>query len=221
MGCNRTWVLLIALVVGAIGAPATGVAFEASDSTTTLVDSVRVLEIAPVTGGDVEQEERERLKESLQRMGRSEVEGRRRWERKKSGRVSLLSSMVLPGLGQVYNGRRVKVAVAAGLAMGYGSQIWLNVKGAQRARARRDRLDPGTTGYNFQNRLIDFHKEEARTWGWWTGAIWILGLLDAWTDAHLYDIRAYTPPANDEPAGFSQVLPTESPTSYLTWSLEF
>ncbi len=220
MSCKRMWVL-VAVIAGVIVAPVRGAAFVADDSTAAVVDSARVLDVTPVTRRVTDLEARKRLKESLQRMGRREVEGRRQWERRKSGRVAMLSSMVLPGLGQVYNGRRLKVLVVAGMAMGYGSQVWLNAKGAQRARFRRDRLEPGTSAYNLQNRLIDFHKEEARTWGWWTGAIWILGILDAWTDAHLYDIRAYTPPADNESAGYSTSLPGEAPTSYLTWSLEF
>jgi hypothetical protein len=199
-----------------------------SVSTPEAADSVRSLRTAPAPAHPeaaakerAAREERERLKETLDLMGRSEVAGERRWQRHKSGKVAMLSSAVLPGLGQVYNGRRIKVAVMVGVASGYFSQIWLNNQASQRARSLRDRLDPGTSKWDLQNRLIEFYDDEAVTWIWWSGAVWIIGILDAWTDAHLYDIRVFTPPAHDEPADASLMVPGGEPTRYLTLTIEF
>lgn len=144
--------------------------------------------------------ERRALKRNLQLMGRREVEGPRAWQRRKSGKVAMLSSALLPGLGQTYNGRRVKVAVVAGAAAYYMSNIWLHKKSEQRARARRDRLEPGSPLYDFETRVVDFHKESARDFLWWSALVWLLGILDAYVDAKLYDIRAYTPPPPGEMA---------------------
>jgi len=182
------------------------------------VDSVDRLRVAPRSAADerASEEERERIKRTLELMGRSEVEGDKLWQRRKSGKVAMFSSALLPGLGQVYNGRRIKVAVMVGFASGYFAQILLNTKEAQRARALRDRLEPGTSKWSLQNRLSKFYEDEARTWVWWSGAVWIIGILDAWTDAHLYDIRAYTPPRD-----LSSSLPEEPPTRYVAVTLPF
>ena len=202
---------------------------QSADSTVAVerADSAGTLRLPPAPRPDAAareraaREERERLKETLDLMGRSEVAGDRRWQRHKSGKVAMLSSAVLPGLGQVYNGRRIKVAVMVGVASGYLSQVWLNHKASQRARSLRDRTEKDTSQWALQNRLIDFYDDEAVTWIWWSGAVWVIGILDAWTDAHLYDIRVFTPPPHDEPAGVSQRIPGEGPTRYLTFSIKF
>jgi hypothetical protein len=217
------WVLLVAVAV-ATATPAAG-APAAADSTTAVNDTLRSPLRAPrarnAAAVDDDALERARLKETLQRMGRREVEGRRRWERRKSGKVAMLSSALLPGLGQVYNGRRMKAAVMVGITSAYLAQVWLNHKAGQRALSERDRLTPGTSAFNFQNRLSEFREDEARIWVWWTGAVWLIGILDAWTDAHLYDIRAYTPPSDEEPGGVSSELPTKPRMSYLTLTFGF
>jgi hypothetical protein len=212
---------MLVAAIAVAQSPSVSGAATAADSAT--VDSTAAAQTGAEreSGLTVGHDERVRIKEMLQRMGRSEVEGERLWERRKSGRVAMLSSALLPGLGQVYNGRRIKVAVMVGVASGYIAQIWLNHKAGQRARAQRDRLTPGTRLYDFQNRLSKFYEDEARTWGWWTGAVWIIGILDAWTDAHLYDIRAYTPPDEDELSGLSNEIPVDRSVSYLTFSVGF
>jgi hypothetical protein len=212
---SRQHAVVVAAVLGAL-------AWAVAAGAMTPRDTTGVHEPAPAAGvrdSKADEEERLRLKETLQRMGRREVEGERQWQRRKSGKVAMLSSALLPGLGQVYNGRRIKVAVMVGVASGYIAQIWLNTKNAQRARALRDRLEPGTSQYRLQNRLSEFYEDEARTWVWWTGAVWMIGILDAWTDAHLYDIRVYTPPGQDELTGSADGLPGVRPIHYLTVSV--
>jgi hypothetical protein len=134
----------------------------------------------------------------LERMGSSEVEGRTEWERKKNPRVAMLCHTLLPGLGQVYNGRRWKVALMTGFASYYYGTTWLNYKKWKAAEARRDLYEPGTEGFRLQNELAEFYEEQARTYLWWSGAVWLIGLLDSWIDAHLYDVRSYTPPKPEE-----------------------
>jgi hypothetical protein len=210
------------LVVWLVATPARASGEAPADRAQQAPDSIRVLEIAPLPPEDsrepeTEEADRRRLKQTLQRMGRREVEGQHRWERKKSGKVAMLSSALLPGLGQLYNGRRIKVAVMTAVAYSYAAQIWLNWKSAQRAKVARDRLEPGTTAFNFQNVLSEYYEDEARTWGWWFGAVWIIGILDAWTDAHLYDIRAYTPPDQT----LSRAAPQRPRTRYLAVTFDF
>jgi hypothetical protein len=133
-------------------------------------------------------------KEILQRMGASEVGGRTPWERKKNPQVAMLCSALLPGLGQTYNGRRLKVGLMVGFTSFYFGNAWLNWKNYEGAIARRDATVPGSIAFQNENERADFFKEEARTYLWWSGAVWLIGILDSWIDAHLYDVREYTPP---------------------------
>lgn len=134
----------------------------------------------------------------LERMGSSKAEGRTKWEQEKNPRVAMICHTLLPGLGQVYNGRRLKVGLMVGFASYYYGNAWLNYKQWHLAEARRDLHEPGTTQYRTQDELAGFYEEQARTYLWWSGAVWLIGLLDSWIDAHLYDVRTYTPPAPPE-----------------------
>jgi hypothetical protein len=163
--------------------------------------------------------ERARLKRTLQMMGRREVEGTRLWQRRKSPKLAMYCNALLPGLGQVYNGRRIKTALMVAAASYYIGNIWLNQKNAQRYTATRDNLPPDGPGYkgsvSFYNGLISFYKEQAKDYLWWSAAVWVIGILDAWIDAHLYDIRAYTPP---QTAG---AFIGPKPVPYVTLSFSF
>ena len=165
----------------------------------------------------ISREEREALKHTLQMMSRREVEGNRLWERHKSPKVAMYSNAILPGLGQVYNGRRIKTAIMVAAASYYIGNVWLNHKSAQRFMASRSKLPPDVKLHtvNFHNTWIQFYKEQSKDYLWWSGAVWILGLIDAWIDAHLYDIRAYTPP---EVTG-SATGATSAP--YVTFTISF
>ncbi len=155
----------------------------------------------------------EQVKEMLERMGSSEVEGRTAWERKKNPTVAILCSAILPGLGQTYNGRRLKVGLMVGFMSYYAGNGYLDWKRYEASIAARDAAEPGSPVFRQENANADIHKENARRFLWWTGAVWIVGILDSWIDAHLYDVREYTPPARPETSG----LPSSSgPNSYVT-----
>ena len=160
------------------------------------------------------------IKGTLQRMGSNEIAGRTPWERQKNPKVAMLCSALLPGLGQTYNGRRLKVGLMVGFASFYSFNGWLNWKRYEAAIVARDAADPGSGDFRVQNQLADFYKEEARTHLWWFGATWVLGILDSWIDAHLYDVRGYTPPPPPEDAVPRAV---NERISYLTlgFDLEF
>ncbi len=119
--------------------------------------------------------------------------------------------MVLPGLGQLYNGRRLKVVLAAG---GFGyliTRAWLENKQAQEYLAVRDESDPGSIDYQNADILYNFHKDNSITFVWWSGAVWLIQVLDAFVDAHLYDVRAVTP----------TVMRGTDNTQYLALSFDF
>ena len=155
----------------------------------------------------------EETKEILRRMGSNEVEGLTEWERKKNPKTAMLCSALLPGLGQTYNGRRLKVGLMVGASYYYFSRTWLNWRSYQRSLVARDAAAPGSPTFNREASNADFYKEEARTFLWWSGAVWLIGILDSWIDAHIYDVREYTPP---EHAAMIELPQAAGPGSYLT-----
>jgi hypothetical protein len=198
-------------------------------------DTVRAGDLTII--GDVEQppaketereseRDREELKNTLTQLGRKEVPGLREWERRKVPKVAMFSSAGLPGLGQLYNGRRIKVGLSAGFFAVYLAGAWLNWKDAQSWTAYRDKLPEGTPGsvVGFANRRIEFHKETARDFVWWSAAIWVINVLDAWIDAHLFDLRVYAPPADiGESTHSIDISPRSAhrPIYYLTYTTDF
>ena len=119
----------------------------------------------------------------------------------------MLSSAVLPGLGQVYNGRRLKVVVMVGFMSFYAGNVIINWRAHKKFEALSDLEVEGTDAWDLDNRLSEFHEETAIDYLWWSCATWLIGVLDAWIDAHLYDIRAYSPETKGsaEPQSGAQV----------------
>jgi len=153
---------------------------------------------ADTTGGAKRTERRKReekleLKKDLSLIALDEVRGAKKWERKKSARVAVLSNMLLPGLGEVYNGRKLKAAIMVGVSTFYMSKAWIEYKRSVIRKISRDRYEPSSRGWNFQNEWYVFHKESAKDYLWWSGAVWLIGMLDAYVDAYLFDLRANRP----------------------------
>lgn len=156
----------------------------------------------------------EEVRQMLNRMSTDEIPGKTTWERKKNGKVAMLCSAVFPGLGQTYNGRRLKVGLMVGVASFYMGRMILNWKYYEATQAHLDTLDdPLSYEYRQTAAYRDYYKEEARTYLWWSGAVWLVGILDSWIDAHLYDVREFTPPS---PPDAVVPSPAGGKTSYLT-----
>ena len=153
-------------------------------------------------------ESKEQLKQQMAVIGSAEVPGQSEWQRTKNAKVAVVSSMLLPGLGQVYNGRKFKAAITVGFFYWFAANAWLETKEADRALARRDAHEPGSVEWKFQNSLYEFHKDYATDFVWWTGLVWLLAALDSFIDAHLYDVRSVDPnimtaPSNQKYIGMS------------------
>ncbi|HKW13433.1 MAG TPA: DUF5683 domain-containing protein [Candidatus Krumholzibacteria bacterium] len=190
-----------------------GVVIPDSTHTITVRDSLGIKTGMPGTLKGTTDINPDSTKAILQRMGSNQAEGRTKWEREKNPKVAMLCHTLLPGLGQVYNGRRLKVGLMVGFASYYYGNAWINYKQWHLAESRRDLHAPGSTPYRTQDELAKFYEEEARTYLWWSGAVWLIGLLDSWIDAHLYDVRTYTPPAPPETA---TPHASNETTNYLT-----
>ncbi len=133
------------------------------------------------------------LKKDLRLISLDEIEGAKKWQRKKSAKIAVISNMLLPGLGEVYNGRRFKAAILAGLSTFYMSKTWIEYKRSIIRKNSRDKYEPFTRQWRFHNDWYEFHKNMAKDFLWWSGATWIIGMLDAYIDAYLFDLRAYRP----------------------------
>lgn len=190
---------------------------------TATTDSLRTITVKDSLGvpGTLEGEtvDPAQTKKLLEQMGSNEVAGRTQWERQKNPQVAMLCHTLLPGLGQVYNGRRLKVGLMVGAASYYYGTAWLNYKKWKLHESKRDGFEQGTDEFVFENDLAGFYKEQARTYLWWSGAVWLIGLIDSWIDAHLYDVRSFTPPP---PAESVTPHAVNERTNYLTlgFSLE-
>ncbi len=145
------------------------------------------------TDSQTQRQSREELKQQMARIGDAEVPGVRQWERKKSPRVAMVCSMVLPGLGQLYNGRRYKTIIAAGAFTYYLGTAWIERKKSQEYLNEREGYPAGSIEWKNADLFYVFHKENAVTFLWWAGAVWLINVLDAYIDAHLYDVRSVTP----------------------------
>jgi len=135
----------------------------------------------------------EDLKKMMATVGLNEVPGLDEWQREKSAKVAVLSSMVFPGLGQAYNGRKWKSVIFAGLFTFYAGTAWIEHKTSQDYLNLRDNFPTGSLPWDHADQFYQFHRENAKDFMWWAGAVWFFGLLDAFIDAHLYDVRAVDP----------------------------
>ena len=87
---------------------------------------------------------------------------------------------------------------------------------------------PPTSSFELNDQLSLFYEEQAKDFLWWSAAVWLIGILDAWVDAHLYDVRAYTPetPAAPDPgridgAGMRLGVGERGGDRYLTFTFGF
>jgi len=186
-------VLVAALVIGALVSPSAVFAVEPDDPAAAPGSTSGSDEPPDTVGGSLQGGSKESIKREMARIGQQEVAGEREWERRKSPTVAMVSSMVLPGLGQLYNGRRIKTIIAVGAFSYYLGTAWFEQKEAQKSLKARDALDPGSFEWREEDAWYQFHKETSRDYLWWSGAVWIITVLDAFVDAHLYDVRAVKP----------------------------
>jgi hypothetical protein len=93
----------------------------------------------------------------------------------KSPTGALLRSMVVPGWGQLYNGKPLKALIYAGaqLSFVYGAHVQNN------------------RYHHYQNLemddVADFYQNDRNRQLWWLFGITLLSMGDAFVDAHLYE----------------------------------
>ena len=146
-------------------------------------------------------EERQKMKEEMERIGTNKAFGDTQWEQQKSARTAVLLSALYPGLGQLYNGRRWKTVIYAGLGTVMLANAIILYKESVRAEDTRDTYPDQTDEWDYYDQLSTLYREDAISFLWWYGAVWFIGMLDAYVDAHLYDVREVKPDFKLTPEG--------------------
>jgi hypothetical protein len=114
------------------------------------------------------------------------------YRQRKSGRVAMMCALLCPGLGQMYNEKPVKAAIAAGVEYFYLSQILLNRRYHAREVDIRDSypLKPNPSSeWLFHDSWVKEYWERSVDWTWWSGAAIVAIIVDAYVDAHLDDMH--------------------------------
>ena len=167
---------------------------------TALMDSVRAFERAPVWPmGE--------LKRVLgEETGRAKPGAN--YTERKSGRLAMACALLVPGLGQMYNEKPVKAAVAVGLESFYLGHVFMNRRYWDRQKKVRDTFPVNSSDWAFHDRWVKEYWERSIDWIWWSSAVVFAVVIDAYVDAHLDDMR-FRVEARPEERGFavSYVIP--------------
>lgn len=117
------------------------------------------------------------------------VGGGKEYKERKSGRVAMACALLFPGLGQMYNEKPLKAALAAGAEWYYVNNIILNRRLREREKDIRDGYPVDSYQWRLHDQLVTEYWERSVDWIWWTGATMVVILIDAYVDAHLDDMR--------------------------------
>ncbi|MCX6136076.1 MAG: DUF5683 domain-containing protein [Ignavibacteriales bacterium] len=106
----------------------------------------------------------------------------------KSTTVALLSSMVIPGAGQMYNGSYWKAPVV----WGTGYYLWSvyhrqdDLYRQHRAAYSASIVAETPNGDGRERELRDFYRRQRDTFGWYMAFAYLINVLDAYVEASLY-----------------------------------
>jgi hypothetical protein len=107
----------------------------------------------------------------------------------KNGRLAMLCALLVPGLGQMYNEKPFKAAIGLGLETTYLSRILFNRRSMAREERIRDSFAPGSLQWDYHDRWAGEYRERAVDWIWYSGAVILVLVVDAYVDAHLADMH--------------------------------
>jgi hypothetical protein len=143
----------------------------------------------------------DQIKTILEReTGEPDIEGTT-WKRRKNPRVAMLCAVAFPGLGQIYNERPVKAVIAMGVETFYLMNVLHNYKKEKQERDLRDSYDKyvpcgpdnslqcPNSDWVYHNAWMEEYKARKIDWVWWSSAVILVLMLDAYVDAHLHDMR--------------------------------
>jgi hypothetical protein len=119
----------------------------------------------------------------------------RAWQKSKNGRVALFSSLLIPGLGQLYNEREFWALVAAGVEFYFIGDIIVQQRLTNKYRALKNLpIDPDDPAQVAKQQeytvLFLLHRDNRLQSTWLLGLTVLLSGLQAYVDAHLFDFDA-------------------------------
>ena len=122
----------------------------------------------------------------------------RAWQRDKNPTVAMVSSFLVPGLGQLYNEREFWSLVAAGVHFYFIGDIVVQQRLTNRYRALKnlpyDANDPvALQEHQEAETLFLLHRDNRIQSTWLLGLTLLLSGLQSYVDAHLFDFEAATP----------------------------
>lgn len=114
----------------------------------------------------------------------------------KSTTIAWVSSAIIPGAGQIYNGSYWKVPIIWGLGY-YLVSVYLNQSDLykQNRRLYEAYLDSVAAGRPYTELVghykdyRDFYKNQRDTFGWYIALAYLVNVLDAYVDASLYNFE--------------------------------
>lgn len=108
---------------------------------------------------------------------------------KKSPWKAVLFSAILPGLGQIYNQSYWKTPIIFGLSAYLGYQIYDYNKTYKDYKSRYEatQLPPDYTGDFNLKTLRNFYRDQRDNFIWYFVIVYVVNLVDAYIDAHLFD----------------------------------
>jgi len=112
-----------------------------------------------------------------------------KFKMKKSPLKAVLFSLVFPGAGQYYNESYWKIPVILGLSAYFGYEYFRNNK---LYRENRDLYRHSQTPVNPEGNLNykvlrEFYRNQRDDFLWYSIIVYVLNLVDAYVDAHLFD----------------------------------
>ncbi|MDE3059000.1 MAG: hypothetical protein KGJ59_13700 [Bacteroidota bacterium] len=122
----------------------------------------------------------------------------------KSTTIAWVSSAILPGAGQIYNGSYWKAPLIWGLEY-YFFSVYVNQNNLykQNRKLYEAYLDSSAAGKSYTFDYIgtykgyrDFYKNQRDTFGWYIAITYLVNVLDAYVDASLYNFEV-APVASD------------------------
>jgi len=131
-----------------------------------------------------------------------------KYRERKNGRVAMACALLVPGLGQIYNEKPLKAAIALGAETYYMSGVLMNRRYWEREKVVRDAFPVDSYQWLIHDRWVREYWERSVDWIWWSSAALLVVVIDAYVDAHLDDMRFRVEPrATDEGVGLSFVVP--------------
>lgn len=125
---------------------------------------------------------------------------KRAWQRDKNPTVAMLSSMLIPGLGQLYNEREFWALAAAGVHFGFLADVIIQARLTNRYRTLKNMPPDPTLPPEEQERqqqeyevLFLLHRDNRIQSSWLLGLTILLSGIQSFVDAHLFDFDADAP----------------------------